>query len=446
MNNRIANASPPDVASLSSTDPSQVPKSSSHFRWVICALLFFATTINYVDRQVLGILATPLQREIGWSESDYGWIVTSFQAAYALAMLLVGKLIDRIGTRIGYALTLIWWSIAAMAHGSANTAVGFGIARFALGFGEAGNFPAAVKTVAEWFPKHERAFATGIFNSGSNIGAVIAPLLVPWIALNLGWRWAFLLTGGLGFVWLIFWWWLYHPPQHHPRLRKSEWAHIHDELGVVEPESPVPWRQLLGVPETWALAAARFMTDPIWWFYLYWAPKFFNTQHGLTLGQIGLPLIVIYLAADVGSVGGGWFSSYLIRRQKAVLSARKTAMLVSALAVTPMAFAVQASNLWTAVAMISLATAAHQGWSANMFTLVSDLYPQRAVASMVGFSGFAGSIGGMLFAASTGFVLQWTGSYLPMFMLASGVYLVGLGLIHLATGKNSAKRLQARRW
>ncbi len=433
---RIGSSSSPTVAIVLG---GELREAVGHFRWVICALLFLATTINYIDRQVLGILAAPLQREIGWSESDYGLIVTSFQAAYALALVASGKGIDLIGTRVGYALAIAWWSLAAMGHGLARSALGFGVARFALGMGEAGNFPAAIKTVAEWFPRRERALATGIFNSGSNVGAVIAPLLVPWIALHLGWRWAFVFTGAIGFLWLILWLIIYRQPHKHPHLSQAELTYIQDQ--VEESSTPLPWRCLLTVRQTWGLSLARFVTDPIWWFYLYWVPKFLNSKHGLTLDRIGPPLVIIYLAADVGSIGGGWLSSHLIRQGWNAMKARQAAMLLCALSVIPMVFASGVSSLWVAVALLGVATAAHQGWSANVFTLVSDLYPKRAVASVVGICGFSGSIGGMLFAAATGWVLQWTGSYLPMFVVAGTTYLFGLGIVHSLTCRRGVVKL-----
>jgi ACS family hexuronate transporter-like MFS transporter len=406
----------------------------SRFRWVVCGLLFFATTINYVDRQVLAILATPLQKEMGWSESDYGWIVTSFQAAYAVAMVLAGRVIDRIGTRVGYALGIGLWSAAAIAHGLVSSAFGFGVARFALGTGEASNFPAAVKTVTEWFPQGERALATGIFNSGSNIGALVAPLLVPWIALRFGWRWAFFLTGAIGFIWLVFWWFLYREPDVSLRHQASANKKQHDL-------PTVSWKALLKVRETWLLGAARFLTDPIWWFYLYWLPKFLETQHGLALSKIGPPLVAIYLAADFGSIGGGLCSSMLIRRGWAAIQARKGAMLLSAVSVMPMIFATHVSDLWMVVVLVSMAAAAHQAWAANVFTLVSDIYPQSAVASMVGLSGFCGALGGVVFSASTGLILQWTGSYFPMFSWAGVGYLIGLGIIHVGTRQSKELEL-----
>jgi len=400
-----------------------------HYRWVICALLFFATTINYIDRQVLGILAAPLQKELGWSESEYGLIATAFTGAYAVGLVVVGRLMDWLGTRKGLSLAVICWSVAAMGHALARSAFGFGVARFGLGVSEAGNFPAAIKTVAEWFPKKERALATGIFNSGSNVGAIVAPLAVPWIAISYGWRWAFVITGAMGFVWLVFWLVVYRKPEDHPRLSQAELAYIRSD--PAEPVVKIPWARLLPHRQTWAFAAGKFCTDPIWWFFLFWLPKFLNQTYGLTLTGLGLPLVVIYLAADVGSIGGGWFSSMLIKRGWSVNAGRKAAMLICALCVVPIVFAVRASSLWVAVGLIALATAAHQGWSANLFTLVSDTFPRRAVGSVVGIGGFAGAVSGMLISTATGYLLQWTGSYVPIFFVAASAYLFALLLIQL---------------
>jgi ACS family hexuronate transporter-like MFS transporter len=406
-------------------------KRIGRYRWKICALLFFATTINYIDRQVLGIVVTDetFKQTIHWSEAQYGYIQTVFQAAYAVGLLLVGNLMDRFGTRKGFSFAISFWSIAAMAHALAHSAVGFGTARFALGLGEAGNFPASIKTVAEWFPKKERALATGIFNSGSNVGAIVAPLVVPFIAVKYGWQWAFIITGLLGFVWLAFWLLTYRKPKDHPKLSPSELAHIESDAG--EPTTKIPWARLLPHRQTWAFAIGKFMTDPIWWVYLFWLPKFLNSNYGLNITQIGLPLVVIYVSADVGSIGGGWLSSSLIKRGWTVNKARKAAMLLCAVAVTPVIFAANASSLWAAVAFVSLAAAAHQGWSANIFTMVSDMFPRRAVGSVVGIGGMAGSIGGMLIATTVGLILQYTHSYLPIFIIAGTTYLVALLVIHL---------------
>ena len=400
-----------------------------NYRWVVCALLFTATTINYIDRQVIGILKPTLQTEIGFNEIDYGNIVFAFQLAYAIGLLLVGRLMDRLGTRKGFSVAVVVWSIAAMAHAWARSVGGFIAARFALGLGESGNFPDSIKTVAEWFPKRERALATGIFNAGTNIGAVVAPIIVPVITLRYGWPWAFIATGAIGFAWLVLWLFLYRRPEEHPRLSGAELAYIRSD--PPETEARVSWGRLLRHRQLWAFAIGKFMTDPIWWLYLFWLPDLLHRNYGLNLTNMGLPLVVIYLVADVGSVGGGWLSSSLIKRGWSVNAARKTAMLICALCVVPIVFASRASTLWGAVALIGLATAAHQGWSCNIFTIASDMFPRRAVGSVVGIGGMAGSLGGMLIAKVTGYVLQWTGSYVAIFILAGSIYLVALGIIHL---------------
>jgi ACS family hexuronate transporter-like MFS transporter len=399
------------------------------YRWRICALLFFATTINYVDRQVLGVLAPDLQRIIGWNELQYSYIVTAFQAAYAIGLLIAGGFIDRVGTRIGYAVAIAIWSLAAMSHALVQSVLGFAFVRFLLGLGESGNFPAAIKTVAEWFPRRERALATGIFNSGSNVGAIVAPLAVPWIALHLGWQWAFLFTGTFSALWLVAWLTTYRPPRHHSKLRAPELAHIQSDAD--EPATKIPWSRLLPHRQTWAFLVAKFMTDPVWWFFLYWLPKFLNTEHGLTLTNLGPPLVAIYVMADVGSIAGGWLPAMFLRRGWSVNRARKSAMLLCALTVVPIMFAAKAQNLWVAVGLIGLAAASHQGWSANVFTLASDMFPRRAVASVVGIGGFGGAVGGMLISTFTGFVLQFTGSYVPVFAMSGSAYLIALLAVHL---------------
>jgi MFS transporter, ACS family, aldohexuronate transporter len=432
---------------------------AGYVRWGVCALLFFAATINYVDRQVIGILKPTLQQQFGWSEIDYADIVFAFQLAYAIGLLLAGRVMDRIGTRLGFSLAIVIWSVAAMAHAEALTigpavaallgllgltyapsVAGFIAARFALGIGEAGNFPAAIKTVAEWFPKRERALATGIFNGGTNIGAVVTPLVVPWITLTYGWYWAFVVTGALGFLWLIAWWVFYDAPERHRRVSRAELDLIKSD--PPEPTVRVSWLSLLPHRQTWAFAIAKFMTDPIWWLYLFWVPDFLNRNHGVNLASVGLPLIIIYLVADVGSIGGGWLSSSLIKRGWTVNRARKTAMLVSALAVVPMVFAAQASNMWTAVALISLAASAHQAWSCNIFTLSSDMFPRQAVGSVVGFGGMAGAVGGMLIAKLTGAILELTGSYVPVFLIAGSTYLVALAIVHMLVPRLEPAKLQ----
>ena len=401
-----------------------------NYRWVICALLFFATTINYVDRQVLGFLAPDLQRSIGWNEAQYGWIVFAFQTAYAISLLVVGRVMDWFGTRKGFSFAIVVWSLAAMGHALAHSAFGFGAARFALGLGEGGNFPAAIKTVAEWFPKKERALATGIFNAGSNLGPIIVPLTVPWIVTHYGWRMAFVATGALGFAWLLLWLPVYRRPEEHPRVSKRELAHIKSD--PLEPTTKISWSQLFPHRQTWAFAIGKFLTDPIWWFYLYWLAKFLDKNYGISLSKLSLPVIVVYVIADGGSVGGGWLSSQLIKNGWTVNRARKTAMLVCACCVVPVVFAAFATNMWTAVLLIALAAAAHQGWSANIFTMASDVFPRRAVGTVVGIGGMAGAVGGMCFSAATGYVLLWTNSnYVPIFIVCGSVYLVALLLIHL---------------
>ncbi len=434
---------------------SEVKTSVGYYRWVICALLFFAATVNYIDRQVIGLLKTTLQGEFKMSETDYAAIVFSFQLAYAIGMLIAGRVMDRLGTRLGFTLAVVIWSIAAIGHAAADlfpwlslptvlinppsvimlggAAAGFAFARFLLGIGEAGNFPASIKTVAEWFPKKERALATGIFNSGTNVGALATPLMVPWIASHWGWQGAFIATGMTGAVWVLFWFFMYRSPESHPRLSKAELDYIRSD--PPENIAPIKWGNLLPHRQTWAFAIGKFMTDPIWWLYLFWIPDFLHRNHGLDLKSIGLPLVVIYLVADVGSIGGGWLSSSLIKKGWTSNRARKTAMLVCALAVVPIVFAANVSNLWVAVGLVSLAAAAHQGWSANLFTTASDMFPRRAVGSVVGIGGMAGAVGGMVIALVVGAILQKTGSYVPIFIMAGSAYLIALLVIHILAPK-----------
>jgi ACS family hexuronate transporter-like MFS transporter len=421
------------ISAVTLAGPQKVSILAGRFRWVICGLLFLGVTKNYMDRQVLGVLKGPLQHDLGWNEIDYGNLVFAFQAAYAMGMIFVGRLIDRLGTRIGYAVAMFFWSVASMGHAIANSLTGFVIARSALGFGEAGVFPASIKCVAEWFPKKERALATGLFNAGTNIGAIITPLIVPWIAAHLGWRWAFLLTGALGFAWLILWLLFYRAPQQHSYCTKSEREYIQSNS---EPSSGnIKWTQLLPHKQTWAFATGKFMIDPIWWFYLFWIPDYLQRQHGLHLTQIGLPILVIYVISDIGSIAGGWLSSSFIRCGYSVNAARKWAMFLCALSVLPIAIVYRLSGLWSATLLIGLAAAGHQGFSANLFTLTSDLFPSRAVASVVGIGGMAGAIGGMLIAEIVGHVLQWTGSYMVPFFIAASAYLIALSFIHLLSPK-----------
>jgi len=421
---------------------------TGHYRWVICGLLFLAATINYIDRQVLGILKPTLQTQFGWSEIDYSDIVFAFQLAYAIGLLLAGRFIDRVGAKAGFAIFIVVWSVAAIAHAEAPlfggaaaaflgiiglnysaSVAGFMFVRFALGLGEAGNFPAAIKVVAEWFPRRERAFATGLFNSGTNVGAIVTPMVVPWITLTWGWYWAFIATGTIGFFWLALWLPLYGRPDTHRLVKPPELSHIHSD--PPEPTLHVPLVRLVQYRQAWAFAVGKFMTDPIWWLYLFWIPDFLNRNYGINLTKIGPPLITIYLIADVGSIAGGWLSSALIKRGWNVNAGRKTAMLACALSVVPMVFAANVSHLWVAVGLVGLAAAAHQGWSANLFTLTSDMFPRQAVGSVVGFGGMAGAVGGLLIAKLTGYILETTGSYLPVFLIAASTYLLALGVIHL---------------
>ena len=437
-----------DVVTSGTAATSAASARVGRYRWVVCGLLFFAATINYVDRQVIGILKPTLQQQFGWSEIDYADIVFSFQFAYAIGLLLAGRMIDRLGTRLGFAIAVLVWSLAAMAHagvtifGPAAAALlamfglaytpsvaGFIAARFALGIGEAGNFPAAIRATAEWFPIKERAFATGIFNSGTNVGALVTPIIVPWVTVMYGWDWAFILTGALGFFWLLVWLPLFGAPDTHPRVTAGELAYIRSE--PTPPPTYLPLRAILPHRQTWAFAIGKFLTDPIWWLYLFWVPDFLNRNHGLNLLAAGPPLVAIYLIADVGSIGGGWLSSALLKRGWSVNAARKTAMLIAAIAVIPIVFASVVSSLWVAVLLVGIAAAAHQGWSANLFTLSSDMFPRHAVGTVVGFGGMAGAVGGMLIAKLTGYILETTGSYVPVFIIAGVAYLIALGIVHL---------------
>jgi ACS family hexuronate transporter-like MFS transporter len=380
-----------------------------------------------MDRQVIAVLKGTLQHDLGWSEIDYGNLVFTFQLAYAAGLLLVGRVIDVVGTRLGYAISMVAWSLASMAFGAMSSMQGFLAARFALGFGEAGVFPASIKAVAEWFPKRERALATGIFNAGTNIGAILTPLLVPWITIHWGWRAAFVSVGAMGILWLVLWLWIYRPPEIHPRCSPAELAYIRSD--TLEPMQKIPWVRLLPHRQTWAFILGKFITDPIWWFYLFWVPDFLQRQHGLALLQIGPPIVVIYLLADVGSIGGGWLSSSLIRRGHSINASRKFAMLVCAISVLPIVFAPRLASTWSAVFVIGLAAAAHQGFSANIFTLTSDMFPAKAVGSVVGLGGMAGAVGGMLIAKFVAHVLQLTGSYAIPFAIASSAYLIALAII-----------------
>ena len=401
------------------------------YRWTVCALLFAVTTVNYMDRQVLGILAPTLQRELHWSESQYANIVLSFTVLYALGFLVAGWWLDRVGVRRGFAMAVVAWSLAAIGHAFARTAAGFAAARAFLGLGESANFPGAIKTVAEWFPQRERALAAGIFNAGTNTGAILTPLLVPWIVLRWGWQPAFIVTGSLGFLWVLVWLVLYREPGRHARVTAEELALIHSD----PPDGAAPrvaWLDLLTHRQTWAFAVGKLLADPIWWFYLYWLPKFLDARYGLSLTQLALPLIVVYLVADAGSVGGGWLSSALIKRGWSVNRARKTTLLAMALLIVPTAFAPLAGSMWTAVLVVAVAAAAHQAWSANVYTLASDMFPRAWVGSVVGIGACAGAVGGLVFQRVTGLILQANGSnYTPLFAVCGLAYVTAWCLIHL---------------
>src|SRR5580700_1490263 len=424
-------ASPVNTETAMTVDQSTPAARSraGYFRWVICALLLFGTTKNYMDRNVLGVLNKTLQHDLGWSEIGFSNLVIAFQAAYAVGMLLTGRLIDKLGTRLGYSLAMVFWSLASMGTALGNSLTSFAISRAALGFGEAAVFPASIKAVAEWFPKKERALATGIFNAGTSFGAMLAPVVVPWLNARWGWRGAFVGIGALGFVWLALWLLIYRKPEQHPRVSKAELDYIRSD----PPDSLVrtKWSALLPLRQTWAFVAGKFLTDPVWWFYLFWIPGFLQSKHGLALTGLGPPIVAIYLISDVGSVAGGWISSFLIKRGRSVNVARKTAMLICAVGVIPVVFAYRVQSTWSAVLLIGLAAAFHQGFSANLFTLTSDMFPARAVGSVVGIGGMAGAIGGIFVASLVGHVLQWTGSYRVPFLIASAAYLLALAAIHL---------------
>jgi ACS family hexuronate transporter-like MFS transporter len=401
------------------------------YRWTICALLFVATTINYVDRQVLGILAPTLQRELHWTEADYGDIVSWFSFAYAFGFLVAGRVIDWIGVRRGLATAVVAWSIAAIGHAFARTAAGFSIARAMLGISESAIFPGSIKAVAEWFPQRERALATGIFNAGTNTGAILTPLLVPWIALKWGWQWAFVATGGLGLLWLALWIPLYRNPPL-------------SDTSVARPR--VPWLSLFGYRQTWAFVVGKLMADPVWWFYLYWLPKFLDAKYGVKLAQVAAPIIVVYLIADVGSVGGGWTSSALIKRGWSVNRARKATMLAMALLIVPTTLVSRAPSMWAAVLIVGVAAAAHQAWSANVYTLASDMFPTSAVGSVVGIGAFAGAMGGVVFQRVTGRVLQANGSdYAPIFFVCGLAYVTAWAIIHVLAPRLEPARLEIER-
>jgi ACS family hexuronate transporter-like MFS transporter len=410
-------------------------------------MLFAATSINYMDRQVLSILAPTLQHSIGWTEQQYGYIVSAFQFAYALGLIVAGRMVDKLGTRLGYALVMALWSAAAMAHALVRSAFGFGVARFFLGLGESGNFPAAVKSTAEWFPQRERSLATGIFNSGANLGAIVAPATIPWITLHYGWRPAFLATGTFSLTWIGWWLWKYRRPREDARVSAAElaWIEGDDSPSVAKdqeaaPQATTSWSTLLRYRQTWGFALAKFLTDPIWYFYLFWMPKFLDARFHLGLAHLGLPLIVVYNMSAAGSIGGGYLPSLLSTEGVSIQRARLRAMLLCACLAVPVFYAGRTMHAWVAVILLGIATAAHQGWSANLFTTASDMFPKRTVGAVVGLGSAAGSGGGVLFAAMIGRILQVTGSYAILFAIAASSYLFGLLLLtRLAPGLRRAE-------
>jgi MFS transporter, ACS family, hexuronate transporter len=393
-------------------------------RWTICAMLLAATSINYMDRQVIGLLKPTLQQSIGLTEVNYGYIVAAFQVAYTVGLMAAGRLVDRWGTRAAYLVFMALWSLAAMAHALARSALGFGVARFFLGLGEAGNFPAAVRTVADWFEPGQRSLATGIFNSGANLGAVVAPAVVPWISLHFGWRAAFLATGLISLPWIAWWFRNYRTPSR-PRAL-SEPMPAGEQLG-----RDLAWRKLLTYRQTWAFSIAKFLTDPIWWFYLFWLPSFFDSRFHLGLSHLGLPLIVVYNSSAIGSIGGGWLPALFRRLPMDAAKARMSAMLVCAGMALPVLTAGSLNSKWAAIGLVSVAAAAHQGWSANLFTLASDMFPRGAVGTVVGIGGMAGSIGGVLLSLSAGEILQVTHSYGALFAISASAYLLSIAILHL---------------
>lgn len=424
--------------------------SFGNYRWVVCGLLFLATTINYIDRQVIGLLKPTLELEFNWTESDYANIVMAFAACYALGFIIFGNIIDKIGSKIGYSISIIVWSVAALLHAIVKSTLGFGMVRGLLGLGESGNFPAAVKAVAEWFPKKERALATGIFNSGTSIGAVVAPIVVPWILGFYGWQEAFIITGALGFLWLILWWLFYEIPSRHKKLSKEEFDFIHSDS---EPDSEhtgsIKWRRLLSIKQTWVFIIGKLLTDPVWWFFLFWLPSYFSSTFNLDLKKPSLHLVIVYSATTVGSIAGGYLSSYLIRKGWPILKARKTALLVAAISVLPIILARYATDIWVAVGIISIAAAAHQAWSSNIFTIVSDMVPKKAVSSVVGIGGMTGSIGSTFFPLLVGFILDYyklagniTAGYNIIFIICGFAYLIAWLIIHILTSRMKPVRYQ----
>jgi len=419
----------------------------SNYRWTVCALIFFATTVNYLDRQVIGILKPLLESDLGIGEKQYSHIIMAFQILYGIGMVIAGRLIDKFGTKLGYGLSVILWSIAAMGHALAKGVLGFGFWRGFLGVSEAGNFPAAIKSIAEWFPKKERALATGIFNSGTNVGAIVAPLAIPAIVVAWGWQAAFVITGAIGFIWVILWYMFYEIPEKHKKVSAGELAYIHSDADEQsETKEKVSWLKLLKYRQTWLFFIGKGLTDPIWWFYLFWIPGWLSTVRGtgLDVKSFGLPLAFIYTMTTIGSIGGGWVSGFMIKKGMSPFKARKVTMLIFALLVVPIIFA-QSPNVstWGAVCLIALAASSHQAWSANIFTTVSDAFPKKAVSSVTGIGGMAGALGGAFISYIAGGIIQHfkdlghieTG-YVVMFAIAGSAYLLAWTIMNVFAPKN----------
>jgi ACS family hexuronate transporter-like MFS transporter len=411
-------------------------RSVGRYRWLVCGLLFLATTVNYFDRQVLSLLKPILDHELGWTNEEFGRVNAAFQGMYAIGLLLFGVLVDRLGSRIGYALSIAAWSVAAVSHSLAGTVAGFTNARMALGLGEGGNFPSAIKAVALWFPKRERALATALFNAGANVGAIAAPGVVPWLAYTWGWRSAFVAAGVAGFCWLLLWLPLYDAPEKVRRVTAPELALIHSDSAGEDAGARTSWFSLLGERAAWSFIVGKFLTDPAWWFLLTWLPDYFKKTHGMDLKQSWVHLMSIYVIVTVLSIVGGWVPGQLVRRGFTVNRARKTSMLFFAVLVVPV-LSVTKVGAWPAVFLIGLAGAAHQAWSANLFTTVSDMFPKQSVASVVGLGGTAGSIGGMIFPIYAGKLLDTftqahnvTAGYAILFTVCGSAYLVAFAVNH----------------
>lgn len=423
-----------------------------NYRWIIVTLLFFATTINYMDRQIIGLLKPVLETEFSWTETDFAHIVMAFTAAYAIGLLLLGRFIDKTGTRLGYAIIITIWSLAGMFHAIARSALHFGLARIGLGLGEAGNFPAAMKTVSEWFPKRERALATGIFNSGTSVGVVLALLIVPWILNHFGWHEVFWITGAFGFIWLIFWIILYDLPAKQKRLSEKEYNYIlngqNEGIKSEHLNKPIKWHRLFSYRQTWSLITGKGLIDPIFWFFLFWLPSYFSSTYKLDLKKPSLELMIIYAATTLGSIGGGYFSSMLIKKNWPVMKARKTSLFIFAILELSIILAQYTTTAWMAVGIISLAVAVHQAWATNVFTMASDMFPSAAVSSVVGIAGMAGAVGGILFPILVGYLLDsykaagnLTGGYNLLFTCCGLTYLTAWTIIHLLTRKTTTIKL-----